>query len=184
MALDAVARATSEGRWAYDLDGQLAASGRVDRDALEELLAMPYFSRKPPKSTGRELFGRDFVYPLLDRFDERPADLLATLTEVTVESVARALETFVLPEHEVAHLYASGGGVHNRELMRRLAARLEPLPVDSLAALGMDPDAKEALGFAVLANETLHCNPGNLPSATGARGPRVLGKIALPSGRQ
>jgi len=180
MALDAVARATSDGRWAFDLDGQLAACGEVDREVLDELLALPYFARRPPKSTGRELFGRDFVYPLLDRFSERAADLLATLTQLTAETVGRALDDFVLGQHDVAQVYVSGGGVHNPELMRRLAERLAPLPVDSLAAAGMDPDAKEAVGFAVLANETLFCRPGNLPSATGAQGPRVLGKIVLP----
>ncbi len=183
MALDAVARATSDGLWAYDLDGQLAASGTVDQAVLDELLALHYFARRPPKSTGRELFGRDFVYPLLDRFDTRAADLLATLTQLTVESVGRALDDFVLQQHPVEQVYVSGGGVHNVELMRRLARRLAPIPVDSLAAVGMDPDAKEAVGFAVLANETLFCNPGNLPSATGAEGPRVLGKIVLPPPR-
>lgn len=180
MALDAVARAISKGRMSYDLDGQLAAAGEVDRAVLDELLALPYFARRPPKSTGRELFGRDFVYPLQDRFAERSADLLATLTRLTVESVGRALDDFVLPAHDVAQVYVSGGGVHNVELMRLLAERLAPIPVDSLAALGMDPDAKEAVGFAVLANETLFGRSGNLPSATGARGPRVLGKIVLP----
>jgi anhydro-N-acetylmuramic acid kinase len=180
MALDAVARAASSGERSYDHDGALAASGRIDQELLEELLGHPYFELSPPKSTGRETFGRDFVYPLLDRHAGRLPDLMATLSELTVESVSRALERFVLPEGAIAELLVSGGGVHNLHLMERLRSRLAPLPVLSLSSVGMDPDAKEAIGFAVLANETLHSHQGNIPRATGARGPRVLGKLALP----
>lgn len=180
MALDAVARAASGGVQSFDRDGGLAARGAIDRALLEELLAHPYFALPPPKSTGRETFGRGFVYPLLDRCADRLHDLMATLAELTVESIGRAFERFVLPAGPIAELLVSGGGVHNRHLMERLRARLAPIPVRSLAEAGMDPDAKEAIGFAVLANETLHSHQGNIARATGARGPRVLGKIALP----
>jgi anhydro-N-acetylmuramic acid kinase len=180
MALDAVARYASEGRWSYDLDGQLAAEGTVDEELLEELLDHPYFEQPPPKSTGREMFGRDFIYPLLDYYEDRSADLMATLAQLTVESIGRAFDSFILPHNDVAHVLISGGGVHNRELMSRIAERLKPISTGSLEEAGMDPDAKEAIGFAVLANESLFCHAGNLPEATGARGPRVLGKIVLP----
>jgi anhydro-N-acetylmuramic acid kinase len=180
MLLDAVARAASSGAQTYDRDGQLAASGTTDAALLRQLLAQPYFALEPPKSTGRETFGRDFVYPLVDRYRDRLADLMCTLVDLTVESIALSCDRFLLPHGAVDHLYASGGGVHNQELMGRLAARLAPIPVESLTAIGMDPDAKEAIGFAVLANESLHCAAGNVPAATGARGPRVLGKIVPP----
>jgi len=180
MPLDAVARAATGGAQTFDRHGSLAAAGAVDEALLRELLAHPYFALPPPKSTGREAFGRDFVYPLLDRFRDRLADLMATLAQLTVEAIGTAFDRFILPRTTVDHVYVSGGGVHNRELMRRLGARLAPIPIDSLAALGTDPDAKEAIGFAVLANEALFCHAGNIPAATGARGPRVLGKIVLP----
>jgi len=180
MALDAVARAASGGGQAYDPGGRLAAAGEVDAELLAELLALPYFRLAPPKSTGRELFGRDFTYPLIDRFRERLPDLMATLSQLTAESVGIALERHLTPLARPDRVLVSGGGVHNRDLMGRLSRRLAPIPVDSLAALGHDPDAKEALGFAVLANETLFGAPGNVPRATGAAGPRVLGKISLP----
>jgi anhydro-N-acetylmuramic acid kinase len=126
------------------------------------------------------MFGRDFIYPLLDYYEDRSADLMATLAQLTVESIGRAFDSFILPENDVSHVLISGGGVHNRELMSRIAERLRPISTGSLQEAGMDPDAKEAIGFAVLANESLFCHAGNLPSATGARGPRVLGKIVLP----
>jgi anhydro-N-acetylmuramic acid kinase len=180
MALDAVARAASGGAQTWDRDGAMAARGQVDPVLLGELLALPYMSQLPPKSTGREMFGRDFVYPLLDRYAGRLDDLIATLTHFTVESIGQAFERLVLPRGAVRDLLVSGGGVHNQTLMALLARRLAPIPVASVATAGMDPDAKEAIGFAVLANESLFCSPGNIPQATGARGPRVLGKFVLP----
>ncbi|MBW2737086.1 MAG: anhydro-N-acetylmuramic acid kinase, partial [Deltaproteobacteria bacterium] len=190
MAMDAVARAASNGHESFDRDGVLARSGEVDQALLARLMDHPYFARKPPKSTGREMFGRDFVYPLLDQYGDRLADLAATLAALTVaatlaaltvQSIAVALQRFMLPDYPVARVYVSGGGVHNPLLMEGLAEALSPMPVASLAVTGIDPDAKEALGFAVLANETLFCHPGNIPTATGARGPRILGKIVLPT---
>ena len=181
MCLDLAVQAASGGLERYDRDGARAARGAVDATLLHELLADPYFAAPPPKSTGRERFGRALVDPLLARFAGRLDDLVATLTAFTVESVALALERFVLPHRRVTRLWVSGGGVHNRTLLARLAARLAPLPVASLAERGMDPDAKEAVGFAILAHETLFAAPGNVPTATGARGPRILGKITLPT---
>jgi anhydro-N-acetylmuramic acid kinase len=181
MALDAVARAATGGHQNFDHDAAIARQGQVDRGLLTRLLEHPYFDLQPPKSTGREAFGRDFVYPLLDSFSERLPDLMATLVELTVESIARAIERFVSPQRAIKELIASGGGVHNPLVMFRLAERLAPIPVCSSEKAGLDPDAKEALGFAILANETLFGNPGNLVGATGAKGRRLLGKICLAS---
>lgn len=180
MALDAVARAATKGRSTFDRDGHLAARGSVDSSLLQELLSHPFFALSPPKSTGRQTFGRDFIYPLLDRCKDSLPDLMATLSQLTAETVGQAFDQFVLPRAQVEVVFVSGGGVHNPDLMHRLTRRLAPLPVQSVEATGMDPDAKEAIGFAVLANESLFCNPGNLPAATGSRGSRVLGKFILP----
>jgi anhydro-N-acetylmuramic acid kinase len=177
MALDTVARAASGGMDAFDAQGARAARGRIDPDLLGELHRHPYLARRPPKSTGRELFGREFALPLLARFGGRLDDLLATLTRFTAEAIARSYrELLPAPPDEV---YVSGGGALNVTLMNHLAGLLAPIPTRTTAALGIDPKAKEAIAFAVLANETLFGHPGNIPSATGAAGPRVLGKISL-----
>ena len=177
MALDAVARAASAGLEPFDRDGARAACGRIDATLLAELHRHPYLSQPLPKSTGRELFGRDFAFPLLGRFEGRLDDLLATLTRFTAEAIARSYREILprLPDE----VYVSGGGALNLTLVAHLAQLLAPAPVATTSALGVDPKAKEAIAFAVLANETLFGHPGNIPGATGAAGPRVLGKITL-----
>jgi anhydro-N-acetylmuramic acid kinase len=177
MPLDVAVTAWTGGAEPFDRDGRRAASGRVDAGLLAELLAHPFVAQAPPKSTGRETFGRDFVAPLLARFAGREADLLATLTRFAAEAVAENLRRF--GPGRVDEVLVSGGGVRNLALMGALRAALAPAAVRSLAEVGMDPDAKEAVAFAILANETLFGHPGNLPAATGAAGPRVLGKIVL-----
>lgn len=177
MALDAVARAASGGHEAFDRDGARAARGQIDGELLRELHLHPYLLLPVPKSTGRELFGRDFVDPLLHRYAGRLDDLIATLTRFTAEAIARSYrELLPAPPDEV---FVSGGGALNPVLMAHLAALLAPIPVKSSAALGLDPKAKEAVAFAVLAHETLFGHPGNVPRATGARGLRVLGKLSF-----
>ena len=177
MPLDAVARAASGGAEAFDAGGRRAARGTIDAALLAELHAHPYLALPLPKSTGRETFGKDFVYPLLARYGARLDDLLATLTRFVAEAIARSYrELLPAPPREV---YVSGGGALNPTLMGHLAALLAPVPVATSASLGVDPEAKEAIAFAVLANETLFGRPGNVPSVTGAAGPRVLGKISL-----
>ena len=185
MVLDAVAVAASGGREHYDADGARAARGRVDTALLAELMAHPFFAEAPPRSTGREAFGKELVSPLLARLgagasDAAWDDLLATVTRFTAEAIAQSYREHVLPRAgRIDEVLVSGGGVHNGTLMRTLAELLAPIPVSSVASQGGDPDAKEAVAFAVLANQTLFGEPGNLPAATGARGPRVLGKITL-----
>lgn len=186
MALDAVARAASRGREAYDVDGQRAARGVIDNDLLARLLAHPFLKQPPPKSTGRELFGRGFVYPLLDEFARRAPsapsgspldDLLATLTRFSAAAIAQSYRDHLpaFPDE----VYVCGGGAANPTLVAHLRELCAPTPVYDTAALGVDPKAKEAVAFAVLANETLFGHPGNVPQATGAGGARVLGKITL-----
>ena len=177
MPIESVARAATGGTEAFDRDGAHAARGQVDAQLLAELHSHPYLALPFPKSTGREMFGKDFVYPLLPRFEGRLDDLLATLTRFTAEAIARSYrELLPAMPHEV---YVSGGGALNPTLMRHLQELLAPTPVASSAALGVDPEAKEAISFAVLANQTLFGAPGNVPAVTGAVGPRILGKISF-----
>lgn len=180
MALDEVSAVATGGAESFDRDGLMAARGEIDGALVAELLALPFFALPPPRSTGREAFGAAWVKPLLERFAGRLDDLLATLTRVTAEAIRKSYVDHVLPKCPVTEVLVSGGGVHNQTLMRHLAELLAPLPVRSTAALGVPPDAKEAIAFAILANETLFGLPGNVPRATGAGGPRVLGKIVPP----
>lgn len=178
MLIDgAVARFTN-GAERYDRDGIRAAQGQVDEELLAWLLSHPYLDRRPPKSTGREEFGLGFLERVLARWDGRDDDLVATLTAFTARTVADGIIPFA--DRGIREVWVAGGGVHNRQLMALLRRALPGMAVESLAGLGVDPDAREALTFAVLANETLMDRPGNLPSATGARRPAVLGKIVLP----
>ena len=158
----------------FDADGAFAAGGRVDAALLARLLAEPWFALPPPKSTGREQFHLDWVQARLDEPALAPADVQATLLELTAATVADALLAH-LPG--VRRLLVCGGGVRNPPLLRRIGARLPGVAVVSSAEHGLDPDFMEAMGFAWLARETLAGRSSNLPAVTGARGPRILGAI-------
>lgn len=158
----------------YDACGAFAASGRPDPDLLARLLADPWFALPPPKSTGREQFHLTWLASHLGADPLAAADVQATLLELSVATVAGALRA---TQPDTARVLVCGGGVHNVVVMARLAALLPDVIVESTAAHGLDPDYVEAMGFAWLARETLAGRPGNLPSVTGATGPRVLGAI-------
>lgn len=178
--IDAAVEMATAGKSSFDRDGELAAKGHVDEKLVTELLAHPYFSQAPPKSTGREEFGRPFVRRLVEATqpegDQDWLDLIATLTELTARSIAEAYERWVIPRG-VAEVVLTGGGARNPTLVSRIRALLDPLPVSDGASLGIDPEFKEALAFAILGWAHLHGIPANLPSATGAAGPRVLGSF-------
>ena len=145
---------------------------------LAELMQHEFLQRKPPKSTGREEFGEGMLAELMGRGAWAEEELVATLTAFTIQSIADGIRRFC--PGDFAGLWVAGGGVHNPRIMAGLGQALPQLAVRSMADLGIDPDAREALTFAVLANETLMGHCGNLPSATGARRGAVLGKICLP----
>jgi anhydro-N-acetylmuramic acid kinase len=176
--IDAAVELATGGRLTFDRDGRLGARGSVDEALVTELLGHPFFSMEPPKSTGREVFGRPFVERLVGVLqpegDQDWLDLVATMTELTARSIAEAYRRWVIPRG-VAEVVITGGGALNPTLVRRIAELLAPLPVRDGAALGLDPEAKEAVAFAVLAWAHLRRIPANVPAATGARGPRVLG---------
>lgn len=156
----------------YDRDAAFAREGRVDETLLAALMADPWFALPPPKSTGRDQFQLQWLHARLG--GQAPADVQATLCELSVATVADALRR---EQPGCARLLACGGGAHNPLLMQRLAARLPGVAVASTASVGLDPDFVEAAGFAWLARETLAGRPGNLPAVTGAAGPRVLGAV-------
>ena len=164
-----------QGGCAYDEDGAYAASGEVVAGLLERLLGDPWFALPPPKSTGREQFHLGWVESRLEgESGYRPQDLQATLVELSAATIANALRA---SQPQTRRLLACGGGVHNPLLLERIRARLPGTEVESTANHGLDPDFVEAIGFAWLARETLAGRPGNLPSVSGARGPRVLGVV-------
>jgi anhydro-N-acetylmuramic acid kinase len=178
MLLDALARLLSDGRRAFDRDGAMAARGSLSEGLLRRLLRHPYLRKAPPKSTGRELFGLPFAQRILRQANGlSAADVLATVTAFTARSIHRAWERFLRRLGPLDEIIASGGGCHNRTLMTQLAEGFAPTPLRTSDDFGIPVDAKEALAFAVLAHETMAGRPGNLPSATGARRPAVLGKI-------
>jgi anhydro-N-acetylmuramic acid kinase len=181
MPLDELARRYSAGAESCDRDGRLAAAGEVDATLLAELLADPVLSRPPPRSLGREQYGATFVDHLLARLpptDDRAWRILfATLTELSARAVAEAYRVHVEPTLAVSEVVVSGGGARNRELMRRLAQAMAPVPVTTSDRYGLPVDFKEVIAFALLASARVDEIPANLPSVTGARRPVLLGKL-------
>lgn len=179
--LDGAVRRATQGRLPWDVDGRMAARGREDPELLAELLEHPFFGMTPPRSTGRERFGDAYLDDLVTRVAPRSTeewdDLLATLTALTAESTARSYRDF-LPEEGIDQVVLTGGGARNLALVSRLEEALAPLPVATGAeALGIDPDGREAACFALLAWAYLQGIPGNVTTATGASGHRVLGSF-------
>ncbi len=179
--IDGAVRRKTDGARPYDQDGAMALQGQVDESLLTELLDDPYFRAPPPKSTGREHFGRvllDRVVEGLDPGDDERAwcDLVATLTAFTARSIAEAYRTWVLPRG-LDEIFLVGGGANNPALVRAITQELASVPVRNGGELGVDPDAREALAFAFLAWAHLHQIAGNIPSVTGAEAPRVLGTM-------
>lgn len=171
--LDAWYREHRDGR--FDTNGDWARSGAVDRILLAAFLDDPYFRTCPPKSTGREHFHRGWVEEIVARQAKlSPADVQATLTELTAISVAQAIRSHCCEE---GALFACGGGTQNGFLMERLAANLTGFRVDTTDALGIPPQLVEAAAFAWLAYRNINRLPGNLPGVTGAEHAAVLGGV-------
>ncbi|HET7296506.1 MAG TPA: anhydro-N-acetylmuramic acid kinase [Gemmatimonadales bacterium] len=176
--IDAVTRAIDPAA-RFDERGERARRGKPARAVLEALLADPYYAVPPPKSTGRERFGLDAAGQLLARVRQAGGsdnDAVATATALSVETIARGIERWT-PAAPGDELVISGGGARNARLVELLATRLAPRPLVPFERLFFDGEAKEALVFAFLGFLTVLGKPGNLPPATGARGPRVLGHI-------
>jgi anhydro-N-acetylmuramic acid kinase len=180
MAIDELAKIVMKDHMAIDEDGKLSALGNVDKPLLKVLLKHPFLTIKPPKSTGRETFGKDFVYKLIEHYDDMLLlDLLATVCRFTAESMYAAYRDFIFPAYKIDEVIISGGGVHNKTLLAHLRELFDPVPILTLEDLGFKGDAMEALAFAILANEFVHESPANLKGATGASKEVVLGKICF-----
>jgi anhydro-N-acetylmuramic acid kinase len=179
----------------FDRDGRIAASGRVLDSVVARFMSGNFFRQRPPKTAGREEFGQEFAREFLRACrgsgstkalrrtagaDKR--DIIATATAFTARSIRDAIERFVLPRGKFSELIVSGGGAKNPTLMAALANEIGAigLSLRSSDEFGIPSEAKEAVAFAVLAFETWNRRPSNVPSATGARRPAVLGKISYP----
>jgi anhydro-N-acetylmuramic acid kinase len=176
--IDAAVLRTGAHPAGYDVDGALAARGRVDERLLTDLLAEPYYRLPPPKTTGKELFHDGYLDHYLDAFPGiEPADLVATLTALTARTVADAVRSA-----ELDTLVVSGGGAANPALMAMLGGELPGVRLVPSAELGAPGGAKEAIAFALIGWQTLHGVPATLPSCTGASGARILGTITPGAG--
>ena len=178
MMIDRIMSLVTRGNKSYDSGGRLAAKGKIHDGLLRRLMSHPFLKRKPPKSTGREEFGVQFSDAVYKRARESviaPIDILATATAFTSESIADAYRRF-LPRR-IDEVILCGGGSRNNTLVSMLRERLRPAEVIVMDALGINADAKEALSFAILAYATIRGIPNNVPRATGARKPVVLGKV-------
>ncbi len=164
----------------YDRDGRIAASGSVRSDVIDGVLRERFFQRKPPKTAGREEFGREFVQTFLRRCGQPKADVVATATALTARSIGEAIRRFVRPLRSYREFVVSGGGANNPTLLAMLANELAPLGLSLRLSdeLGLPSAAKEAVAFALLAYETWNGRPSNVPSATGAKRAAILGKIS------
>ena len=192
MILDAGVEKMTNGEKQFDEDGNLARKGTVCKPLLDKWLTHPFFALTPPKTTGRETFGTPFADDCLHQIRTRGSsyyggqnmmadyDGLATLTAFTVESISHYYTDFVAGNSPLDILYVSGGGAQNPLMMEGLAKEFHPIPVVDITEKGTLGDAKEAIGFAILANEAVHGNFANVPNATGATCRKVLGKFVCP----
>ena len=181
MLIDSLVTHFTHGRQRFDKNAQLASQGRSIPELLNELLRDPYLKLPPPKSTGREYYGRAYFQKILAlgrKYHAKPNDLIRAATVFTALSIVDALHRFVMPKTRIHQLIVSGGGANNPLILAQLSAALDVrIEMLSSSQLGIPTDAKEAYAFALLAYETWHRRPSNLPSATGAHSSAVLGKI-------
>jgi anhydro-N-acetylmuramic acid kinase len=186
MLIDALVAHFTRGRKKFDAGARMALAGRTIPALLDELMRDSYLKKMPPKSTGREYYGGDYVKRVLTlgrQYRAKPNDLIRSVTIFTPLSVVDALNRFVTPKTKIDQLIVSGGGAHNPLIMGQLAAALPGIEVLPSSRLGVPEEAKEAFAFALLAYETLHQRAGNVFSATGASGPAILGKICYARAR-
>lgn len=162
----------------YDKEGIVASTGKVNNDLLNELMAHPYISQPPKKTTGREAFGQLFTLDIIQRYSHLPKeDLITTATMFTAKSIAYQYKTFLLKDYPFEKVIIGGGGAYNPVLMEFIKQKLEGIDVLRQEDLGYSSGAKEAIAFVVMGNETIHRQPSNVLGATGAKEPVILGNI-------
>lgn len=182
MVIDETVRVITQGRMKYDFNGEIASSGSSNKDMLENLLSHPFIGQSPPKTTGREEFGTHWTQKIVQEArlsGISDVDIVATVTEFTARSIYENYRHFILPKYDISEILICGGGVHNQAIMRSLKKLFNPINVGIVDNYGLPSDAKEAIAFAILANETIHGNAGNIPNATGAKRAVILGKIVV-----
>ena len=180
MVIDALMRHFAGGRRTFDRNAEMAMRGKLLTGLLRTLVADKYFSKHPPKTTGREQYGESYLRAILAHPDVRgakPADVIRTATILTALSIVDAFHRFISPKARIEELVISGGGAHNPLLVAQIETGLAKVKVRNAGELGVSADAKEAFAFALLAWETLRKQPANVPGATGAKKPVVLGKV-------
>jgi anhydro-N-acetylmuramic acid kinase len=180
MVIDALVRHFTRGRKRFDRNAGMAAKGKLLPGLLQTLLRDSYFSRLPPKTSGREQYGEKYLHALLSHREARnanPEDVVRTAAILTALSILDAFHQFVAPQAKIGELIVSGGGARNPLLMAQIESGLNGVRVREAGELGVPGEAKEAFAFAVLALETLRKRPSNVPGATGAEKASVLGKV-------
>lgn len=183
MVIDQTVYLLSGGQMSYDDGGSWAAQGTPDEVLVDQMMEHPYFALKPPKSTGREVFGKAYAEQFVTLARTRglnDADIVATATAFTARTIAEGYLRYVFPVCEIDEVIVSGGGAHNAALLAMLQQQLPEQAVITSSVLGFSDDAKEAIIFALLGNDFMHGVANNLPSATGASRPTVMGKLAFP----
>ena len=180
MLIDAVTEIVTHGKQTYDASGKIAARGHANEALLDEWLRDTFLHLTPPKTTGRETYGRQFAQRAFEQAKARnvsPQDLVATVTEFTARTIFDHYNRFLFPHYFIDEICVSGGGTYNQTLMDRLKNLFNPIPILCSDSYGIPSDGKEAVAFAILANEALHGHQAGLPQVTGAAQPRVLGKF-------
>lgn len=166
----------------YDANGNTAEKGKLIIELVNELKQDPYIVMAPPKTTGREVYGSEFTHNILNRYATyAPEDIIATLTWFTAYSIAENYRQFILPNHKLTQVVLGGGGAHNATLKQMLSDELAGIEVLCQEDLGYSSDAKEAIAFVILGNETMHHQFSNVPKATGASQKVILGNITYPN---
>lgn len=164
----------------YDLDGQIAKKGKIIVALKEELLKHPYLEIQPPKTTGREMFGKNYVDQLIAKYAKyQKEDLIYTLTWFTAYSIASSYQKFIFPKNKIDEMIIGGGGAHNSTLKTLLQDMLPDCEISTQEKYGYSSDAKEAIAFVILGNQTWNQLPSNIPSATGAKEHVILGNITF-----
>ncbi|MGB9596059.1 MAG: anhydro-N-acetylmuramic acid kinase [Candidatus Poribacteria bacterium] len=182
MMIDETVRIITKGQMKYDFNGEIASNGSPNKDLLDKLLLHPFIRKNPPKTTGREEFGTHWTQKIVQEARSSgisDVDIVATVTEFTARSIYENYRRFILPKYDISEVLICGGGVHNQAIIRSLKEMLSPIKIGIVDDYGLPSDAKEAIAFAILANETIHGNAGNIPNVTGAKKSVVLGKIVV-----
>lgn len=180
MMIDVIVDEITEGKMKYDEDGRLAHKGKINHELINELRGHPFVHKNPPKTTGREDFGTMYSRKILKKYRKlgvSDTDILRTVTYFTALSIGENFRSFILPKYTIDKMIIGGGGSYNKTLIDMIKRELKGIEVVTQEELGLSSDAKEAIAFAILANETIHGNSNNIPSVTGAKRPVVMGKI-------